>query len=173
MLFHNFKTQRAFVAVMLALGVAGAAHGQSHGYHPAKSHFAPPFPTPIRAAEGSVRSRQLTSLKIWLLSTIEYLQDKNNVYPDMSSAGAAKKALWPYVSGNKGGVDPVTKLWYQPNPYLSHKSSAVVSDPSKMVLFYEARPNADGTRAVGFADGHCALILVREWPRLKRMSHMP
>lgn len=172
MLFSTMKPRLTAAAVTLMLCLAGAASGQSRGWV-RPPNFPPPFPTQIRAAEGSVRERQLNNLKAWNVAMIQYLQDKTNHYPDMGSAATVKKTLWRYVISDKGSVDPVTKRLYQPNPYLSRKSAAAISDPSKMVMFYEAKPNSDGTRAVGFADGHCALILVREWPRLKRASHIP
>lgn len=173
MFSHSYKVQLSAIGVALSLCLAAAVSGQSPGYRVPQRHYPPPFPTLIRPAEGSTRLPQMNNLKAWNLAMLQYLQDKNNFFPDMHSAAQVKKTLWRYVTADKGGVDPVTKRLYQPNPSLSHKSYTAISDPSRMILFYEAVPSADGTRAVGFVDGHCALILEREWPRVKRMSHIP
>ena len=161
------------VGLALAFGLTApvAAQTQPDYYYP-KPHTGL-FPTPHRPPENSVRNRQLRNMKTWTLAMIQHLQDVSNVYPEMKSAPAVKAILWPSIVANKGGLDPVTHRLYLPNPYLSHKSFAAVSDPARTVLFYEAQPNADGTRAVGFVDGHCALILNQEWPRLKKLSHLP
>lgn len=146
-----------------------ASQAQTYPYYP--QPHAGLFPTPHRPPDGSVRQQQLRNMKTWTLAMMQHLQDVHNVYPEMKRASAVKAVLWPYITANKGGLDLVTHHIYLPNSSLSHKPFASVSDPGRTVLFYEARPNADGTRAVGFMDGHCGLILDQEWPRLKELSH--
>lgn len=160
-------------ALALAFGVAAPVASQIQPDHYYPQPHAGLFPTPHRPPEGSVRMRQLRNMKTWTLAMMQHLQDVNNIYPEMKRAPAVKAILWRYVVANKGGLDPVTHTLYLPNPSLSHKPFASVSDPARTVLFYEAQPGAGGTRAVGFVDGHCGLILNQEWPRLKKLSHLP
>lgn len=160
-------------AIALAFGVAAPVTSQMQPDHYYPQPHTGLFPTPHRPPENSVRMQQLRNMKTWTLAMIQHLQDVNNVYPEMKRAPAVKAILWHYVVANKGGLDPVTHTLYQPNPFLSHRSDTAINDPARTVMFYEAKPDADGTRAVGFVDGHCALILNQEWPRLKKLSHLP
>lgn len=156
--------------VALAFGLAGptGCRAQTNHYHP-QTH-AGLFPTPHRPPEGSVRMQQLRSMKTWTLAMTFYLMDTGDVYLEMKRAPAVKALLRRYVS--KRDTALFTSGLYQPNSFLSHKSTAIVSDPARTVVFYEAKPDADGTRVVGFVDGHCGLILNQEWPRLKELSHL-
>jgi prepilin-type processing-associated H-X9-DG protein len=157
------------LGVLFALAVPASAQDNTDYTKP---YLTKRFPLSLMYPGGYGRNRQLMNLKNMTLAAMEYYQEKNNIYPDMRNSGTVQKALLPFRQKNATFFDPITKLPYLPNPFLSHKSANSVHDPNMMILFYEARPASDGTRGVAFADGHAAAVLEREWPRLKRMSHM-
>ncbi len=167
-----FVSWRRKEAAGLALGVFAAlllfipVHAQ--GYRRPPMAYQPYQQTPQQAA----RSRVLMHLKNMSTAVIQYLQDYNNVYPAMKNAAEVKKALFPFIRSEAGFRNLATGRPYLPNPSLSHKTLASQTAPAHTVMFYEARPYSDHTRGVTFVDGHTLAVPEREWPRLKRASHI-
>lgn len=116
-----------------------------------------------------------------------YLGYYDNTFPVMKDAATVKKTLLPFVSGGYGFasapgkkedvfVHPATKEPYQPNPTLSGKKLADIADSMEMVVFYEARPVADGTRGVLLLASGFPLakrVSEVEWAQLKKASKIP
>ncbi len=127
-------------------------------------------------AQARLRAREVSSLsnlKQIGLATLMYQQDHDENFPPMKDLATVRSALHPYTKNNDIFVDPLSGLPYHANAYASRRSAATIESPAEFVLFYEATPAPDGTRAVVFADGHARRVPGPEWSRLKRLSHMP
>ncbi|MBV9471072.1 MAG: hypothetical protein JO316_08005 [Abitibacteriaceae bacterium] len=101
-----------------------------------------------------------------------YIEDNDDTLPPMKDAATAKAALKPYGSESVF-VHPATKEAYRPNPVLSIKKLAHITNPAAMVAFFEANATPDGRRALLFLDGHVKRIKEAEWPQVKRASKIP
>ncbi|HOF89593.1 MAG TPA: hypothetical protein PLZ36_16045 [Armatimonadota bacterium] len=102
-----------------------------------------------------------------------FVQDNQGKYPPMQDAAALKKAILPYLGNEETLLNPATRDPYQPNPVLAGRKEAEVKNPTLMAVIWEAAPAADGTRGVGFADGHVSRIAEKDWPAVKAKSVLP
>lgn len=123
---------------------------------------------PMQAAARGASS--LSNLKQIGLGLAQYASDHDEVLPPMTSAATAKKVLMPYVKNAALFVQPGANTPYLSNPILSKKKLAHIADTSRMIAFYEAKPAADGLRAVVFLDGHARRLNEKEWQLFKRGS---
>lgn len=128
----------------------------------------PPAPVIASAAESSV-----SNLKQLGLGLIQYVQDHDEVLPPMQSASAAKAALFPYIKSDSIFEQPPSHTFYRPNASLSRRKLATFNSPASMVAYFETSPQADGTRAVLFLDGHVKRLEDPEWQNLRSASHVP
>ncbi|MDF2439891.1 MAG: hypothetical protein JWN98_875 [Abditibacteriota bacterium] len=122
--------------------------------------------TAARSANAAVDAR----LRQLGLALMMYVQDHDEVLPDMSSAAAAKKALMPYVKDESVFLHPITKKVFEPNPALSKKKLAHIVNPRAFLAFYEDTTAPDGTRGLLFLDGRPKRIQEKEWPQVARDS---
>ena len=118
-------------------------------------------------------SQSLRNLKQIGLGMMQYVQDYDENLPPMKSAAATKMALFPYIKNNDVFRQPLTHEPYLPNTSLSGRSLESFGGLATMVVYYEASPMPDGTRAVVFLDGHAKRIRESDWPALKAASHVP
>ncbi|MBV9470601.1 MAG: hypothetical protein JOZ57_15285 [Abitibacteriaceae bacterium] len=84
-----------------------------------------------------------------------------------------KKALEPYIRNTGIFTQPGTQEPYRANLMLSEQLQENFQNAAGIVIFYEAKPAADGTRGVLFLDGHVGRIKETDWPRLKKISKIP
>ena len=125
------------------------------------------------SARGAIQNQNLTSirnLKQLGLGLVQYTQDYDDVLPLMQNAAQVKKAIFPYVKSEDMFLQPGSKTPYRPNPILSKKKLAHISDAARMVAFYEDKPGSDGLRGVLFLDGHAKRLSDKEWRLFKRGS---
>ena len=127
----------------------------------------------VEQPEGKGKDVSVDRLKQVALAAIMYAQDYDEKLPPMKSAEAAKEALKPYVRSEEIFVDPTSKKPFKANAALSGKQLSQIEQPGETILFYEAQPGADGTRAAAFVDGHVARLSAEDWERLKKLSKIP
>lgn len=131
------------------------------------------FTPPVKQArQNDQGTASLNNLKQIGLALTMYVQDYDEVLPPMKNA-AVQKVLMPYVKNKAVFSSPQSKQPYQPNTSLSHRTLASFQNPSTMVVFYEAAPDAEGYRAVLFLDGHVERVDAAGWQKLKVASHVP
>lgn len=140
--------------------------------------FAPQTAEEVRkqaeaAEQSQVRLQSLSNLKWIGLAMTMYIQDYDETLPPMLSAAAVQKALLPYAKRSAVFQQPEAHAPYLPNTSLSRRRYRTFKDPADMVIYYEAAPGLDGTRAVLFLDGHVQRIPKAQWPALKAASHIP
>lgn len=96
--------------------------------------------------------------------------DYDDKLPSLNNPEEVKRALNQYARNKDIFVQPGTNEPYLPNPILSNHKMAHIVDPSEMVVFYESKPGADGTRNVAFLDSHVKRVSEEEWLKLKKIS---
>ena len=114
---------------------------------------------PLHAAAPAQRSlEQLQDLGIAMLMLVEDYNGRYAFAPRYRT-----EALRPYLNNRASFFVPDSDEIYGFNANLSDKSLAQFPDPARTVLFYEGHDEKldfryDGKAAVGFVDGHAALI---------------
>ena len=103
----------------------------------------------------------------------QYLKDHDNTLPPLRDPVKMKRALEPYTRNTIVFADPKTHDPYRANALLSEQLMEDFQTPGDMVAFYEARPAADGTRAVLLLDGNARRVKDAEWTKLKQKSKLP
>jgi len=124
-------------------------------------------------AESDPNQVSVDHLKQIGLALTQYTQDYDEALPPMKTAAQADDALYPYLKNRSLLEHPATHELYQVNTSLSHRNMASFQNLSTMVVYFEARPDADGLRAVLFLDGHVERIEEAKWRQLKAASHIP
>ena len=118
-------------------------------------------------------TESLSRLRQVATAILMFVQDNQGKYPPMQDAAALKKAILPYLGNEETLRNPATQEPYQPNPVLAGRKETEVKSPTQMAVVWEAAPAADGTRGVGFADGHASRIAEKDWPAVKAKSVLP
>ena len=91
-----------------------------------------------------------------------YLGDYNMRFPKADSTAMARKAVLPYLKNVEiWTVGAKDRLLY--NTALSGVALASLDQPSTTLVLWQETPAPDGTRAVGFADGHGETVRADEW----------
>lgn len=80
------------------------------------------------------------------------------------------QALYPQVHDRRQWQHPATDAFFRPNPALSGQKIGTVKNPRYVVMFSEASPSTDGTRAVLFVDGHVERVNAERWKRLQDVT---
>jgi prepilin-type processing-associated H-X9-DG protein len=120
----------------------------------------------------SLTTKASSNAKQVMLGAIMYSQDYDEKYPPMTSEATFKKAVYPYLRSDSAFLDPVTNTPFELNPWLSRRSLSQIDSPATMVAIY-SDPHPDGSRVVGFADGHVKVLNGDDWAEAKAASHMP
>ncbi|MFB3881517.1 MAG: hypothetical protein ACE149_09645 [Armatimonadota bacterium] len=126
-----------------------------------------------RASTGVVEGEDdpsLSNLKNVALAAQMFMADYDDKIPPVETAEAFRKALEEYVPSNDVFQDPDTGELYSVNASLQGRSLAQIEDPAATVLVYQQTPRADGSRDVGFLDGHVKRVSDEEWQKLKAGS---
>lgn len=100
----------------------------------------------------------------------EYVKDGDKTLPPLNELAATKNVMLPYTKMQDVFVQPGTKIAYAANTSLASRKFSTIQDPSKVVVFYEAAPSSNQTRAVLFLDGKVERIAETNWPGLKTQS---
>ncbi len=132
------------------------------------------FPSVVTAStpEGRAELRRQSSghLKQLVIAIMQNSQENNEIYPPMQNMYLLKKALLPYTKTEKVFRHPGSNAFYVPNASLSRKKLASFESPSTTASVYEAQPDADGFRNVGFVDGHVKAVRIDQWAKIKKDS---
>ena len=135
--------------------------------------------TGIRAAV-LLRLKTIDSLNRLQLDTIMYEYD-NRKFPDMSSAATVSKALEDaYGSEHEGEFNYVSdRLPFNPNPALSNLPVPTSTNngsngqglPINAIEYYQAKPLADGSRCICYADVRNSATFVsrQTWSELRKL----
>lgn len=129
-----------------------------------------------RASVGVVEANDdgsLSNLKNVALAAQMFMADYDDKIPPVDTAEAFRKALEEYVASDDVFQDPDTGELYAVNASLQGKSLSAIQDPAVLVLVYQPTPRDDGTRGVGFLDGHVKRVSDEEWQKLKAESGIP
>jgi hypothetical protein len=112
-------------------------------------------------------SSQLQS--IWYgLST--YTQSNDGKLPSMKTTAEVQDALASYITDPTIFVHPTSGENYLPNTSLSSKKVETITNPEEIVIFYEASPAKDGTRAVVYVSGTVLRLPEVDWQQAKKKS---
>ena len=110
------------------------------------------------------------------MTKLQVLSDKVRLLvPEFRSAhrpAQAKAALSPYTKNLTVWNRADTGEAYLPNPMLSGRKPAHISNPDEFIAFYEANPTPDGTRGVVFLDGSVKRVPQSDWARAKQASKL-
>ena len=91
-----------------------------------------------------------------------YLGDYDMRFPKADSTAVARKAVLPYLRERTvWTVGAKDRILY--NTALSGIKLASLDQPSATLVLWQEKPAPDGTRAVGFADGHGETVRADEW----------
>jgi hypothetical protein len=126
-------------------------------------------PTPNVAALNAASQSNLKRLGGALLA---YAKANNGLLPPMGTPAQAKAALTSLAGSVPIWVRADTGEAYRPNPMLSGRKMAHISNPDEFVAFYEVNTAPDGTRGVVFLDGTAKRLTSADWPRYKKASKL-
>lgn len=107
----------------------------------------------------------LNNLKQLGLGVLQFTQDWDERFG--FAPEYAREALMPYVKSSEVFLIPGSREPYAFNGRLSDKLLTQVGEPARTVLFYEGADEKpifryDGKAAIGFVDGHVALVSPEE-----------
>jgi hypothetical protein len=80
------------------------------------------------------------------------------------------RVFYPYVGDERLFMHPGTQEMYRYNAILGGKKAAHIPNKQSFVMFYEAAPAEDETRAALFMDGHVERLAPAHWEAVKRAS---
>lgn len=111
------------------------------------------------------KSIALSNVKQVAVSVMIYCSDYDDVFPYANSSAEAQKQLLPYSKNNAIFKSPNgSRILY--NTSLSGVNATSIPNPAEVVLVYEERVWPDGTRAVGYCDGHAKMVDGSTWNRI-------
>ena len=119
----------------------------------------------LAARQQAARFATVSSLKQLGLAIQMYAQDHDQRLPPLRTMQESRSVLMEYVKSAAVFAHPISHQPYQPNSAMDGKSLGELSDPATAVLFYEATPADDGTRAVLFANGAVMRLPDALWRR--------
>jgi hypothetical protein len=118
--------------------------------------------------EGSVGA----NLKSVVIAVEMYVADYE-AFPPMDSVEGFAEAVADYLESEEVLLDPDHHEYFSLNATLSLRAAGDVKDASKTVLAYQLTPSEDGSRWVGFADGHVKKYAAADWEKLKADQKLP
>ena len=112
------------------------------------------------------------NLKSVVIAIEMYLADYE-AFPPMDSMEGFGEAVLDYVEDEAVFKDPGHDEYFALNAALSQKATSEMGVGAKAVLAYQLTPEADGSRWVGFADGHVKKYAAEDWEKLKASQNLP
>jgi hypothetical protein len=106
---------------------------------------------------------RLSNVKQVALGLILYVNDYDDKLPSMADFPKFQDVLMPYIKSAALFLDPTSKQPLVPNLELSYKKLTPIQKPDNVVLVYSPIIEKDGTRGIGFADGHARDIPENEF----------
>ena len=111
------------------------------------------------------KAAALSNMKQVALSAMLYCSDYDDVFPYANSTSQAQSQLLPYLKNKSLFSSPNGgRILY--NTSLSGVSAVSIPSPAEVVLFYEEQTWPDGTRAVGYCDGHAKMVDQATWAKI-------
>ncbi|HEX8465376.1 MAG TPA: hypothetical protein VF627_12240 [Abditibacterium sp.] len=109
--------------------------------------------------------RSLSNLKQLSVAALQFVMDFDERYA--FAPEYLQEALAPYLKNRDGFFVPDSKELFHFNPHLTDKTFAQLAEPARTVAFYEGEAEKptfryDDKAAIGFADGHVALVSPEE-----------
>lgn len=101
-----------------------------------------------------------------LIALMMYAQDNKMTLPPMTDYSAFVKALYPYVKHTEVFYLPGTHTPYTLNIDISEQKLNSIKLPMNTPVIYEPHAQKDGSRYVGFLDGHVTAMNRSEWNQL-------
>ena len=120
---------------------------------------------PGAATGASGATLALSRVRQVAVGIMMYATDNDDRYPKADSTLAARAAVLPYLK--EGSLWPLgarDRVLY--NTALSGVSEVAIEQPSATLLLWQETPDADGSRAVAYADGHGETVGADEWRTL-------
>jgi hypothetical protein len=119
--------------------------------------------------EQAVRTKSMNNLKQLGMAMMMYMNDYDGVAPYAQQTKSCLYVLLPYVKSSDIFSPPRAESRYLVNTKLGGVNERDVLEPARVPLFWEEMPYDDGSRVVGFYDGHVAVIPADEWPGIQEM----
>lgn len=94
------------------------------------------------------------------LGVLFAVQDNHRRFPDLHDP---HKTLWPYIKNEALFSSPRSKSAFVFDATLSGKPIESIATPDKRLVFYEALPDSEPSRVVGFADGSARSVSQYDW----------
>ncbi len=111
------------------------------------------------------RTVGLSNVKQVALGLMMYASDEDDKFPKADSTAAARALVMPYLKSEEVWTSPAGgRILY--NTALSGVAQTSLEKVAETPLVWEEKAAPDGTRAVGFADGHAKRVGEAEWSRL-------
>ncbi|HOS43587.1 MAG TPA: hypothetical protein PK794_07860 [Armatimonadota bacterium] len=114
--------------------------------------------------QAAARERSMSNIHQLLVATQMYAQDHNQNMPPMDDLAAMKRVV---AAPEQVWAHPVPGMAYAVNPQLSGIHLGQIDQPQAAVVIFDAAPWPDGTRTVGFLDGHVEQADETRWQELK------
>lgn len=118
------------------------------------------------ARTAALQTQTLSNVKQMCLATIMYASDYDDVLPYVQSTAAVRFVTHPYIksreifkTANPNGGE------IRFNMAVAGVEMAAIPEPANTILFYESTPWPDGTRVVGYVDGHARKVPMADWER--------
>ncbi|HEX8464855.1 MAG TPA: hypothetical protein VF627_09590, partial [Abditibacterium sp.] len=80
------------------------------------------------------------------------------------------RAMYPQVHDRRQWQHPVSNQFFRPNPALSKLKLSTIRNSRTLIMFSEATPAPDGSRAVLFVDGHVERVPAARWTQLQAIK---
>lgn len=132
---------------------------------------------PVRSSQSTTRAKKaeaLSSMKQLVLATIMYQTDYDDVCPYVQDTKSVFAVIMPYLKNNSIyrslNPSPGSRILY--NMAISGVAGGDIPQPADTVLFYDSATWPDGTRIVGFMDGHARDLSPDEWQKAERTLHL-
>jgi len=129
------------------------------------------------ASEADIDAANIFRLPALVNALQAYAKDHGGMLPPMATPKEFAAAVSPkYASNPDIFASPRHNLPYVPNPALSGKALASITNPGSMVAFYEPLPGAGSAskpRAVVFLSGIPSAVDAATWTRLQQQMAKP
>ncbi|MBS1705724.1 MAG: hypothetical protein JST40_07600 [Armatimonadetes bacterium] len=121
-----------------------------------------------QAKEAAKKTATLSNMKQVCLATIMYAGDNDDLYPGVQSTASARAVLLPYVKNKEvfQSQNPA-KSEFRFNCALASVNAEIIEYPAETILWYETTPWEDGSRIIGYTDGHAKSVGSSEWEDLE------
>ncbi len=101
-----------------------------------------------------------------LIALMMYAQDNKMTLPPMTDYSVFVKALYPYIKHSDVFYLPGTHTPYTLNADITKQNLNSIKLPMNTPVIYEPHARRDGSRYVGFLDGHVAAVNHSDWNQL-------